>query len=78
MKIFQPIAIINMLLVVLALGSPGSLRAEPVTILSEESPQSDRYHFAIATLIRERNRVMDAIDQSIQVLATIFDPTGGE
>ena len=50
----------------------------PVAILSEESPQSDRYHFAIATLIRERNRVLDAIDQSIQVLVTISSPTGRE
>jgi aminopeptidase YwaD len=50
----------------------------PVSILSEESPQSDRYRFAIATLIRERNRVLDAIDQSIQILSTISNPTGRE
>jgi hypothetical protein len=32
----------------------------------------------MATLIRERNRVLDAIDQSIRILAAISDTTGRE
>jgi Iap family predicted aminopeptidase len=34
----------------------------PVEILASEGPHSDRYRFAEASLIRERNRLLEAID----------------
>jgi hypothetical protein len=36
-----------------------------VSTLATEPPDSDRYRFAEAALIRERNRLIDALDQSI-------------
>ena len=33
----------------------------PVTILAEEDPASDRYLFAETTLVRERNRLLEAL-----------------
>ncbi|MCH7992154.1 MAG: hypothetical protein IIC35_07035, partial [Gemmatimonadetes bacterium] len=33
----------------------------PVTILAEEDPSSDRYLFAETTLVRERNRLLEAL-----------------
>jgi N-acetylated-alpha-linked acidic dipeptidase len=38
----------------------------PVTILAEEDPASDRYLFAETTLVRERNRLMEALDVAIR------------
>jgi N-acetylated-alpha-linked acidic dipeptidase len=38
---------------------------EPARILAEERPESDRYGFALAYLLRERNRVLEAIDEAI-------------
>ncbi len=38
----------------------------PVEILAEEDPSSDRYRFAEATLIRERNRLLEALDAAIE------------
>jgi N-acetylated-alpha-linked acidic dipeptidase len=38
----------------------------PVEILARESPGTDRYRFAETTLIRERNRLLEALDQSIR------------
>lgn len=37
----------------------------PVTILAEEDPSSARYLFAETTLVRERNRLMEALDESL-------------
>jgi len=37
----------------------------PVTILAEEDPSSDRYLFAETTLVRERNRLMEALATAI-------------
>ncbi|MCZ6915870.1 MAG: M28 family metallopeptidase [Gemmatimonadetes bacterium] len=37
----------------------------PMIILATEDPSSDRYRFAYTTLIRERNRLIEAIDQAI-------------
>lgn len=37
----------------------------PVTILAEEAPTSDRYLFAETTLVRERNRLLEALDRAI-------------
>lgn len=37
----------------------------PVTILAEEDPSSARYLFAETTLVRERNRLMEALDQAL-------------
>lgn len=36
----------------------------PVTILAEEDPSSARYLFAETTLVRERNRLLEALDES--------------
>ncbi len=37
----------------------------PVTILAEEDPASDRYLFAETTLVRERNRLLEALALSL-------------
>jgi hypothetical protein len=37
---------------------------QPAGILAEEDPESDRYGFALSTLLRERNRVLEAIDEA--------------
>ncbi len=39
---------------------------EPARILADEDPASDRYRFAMAQLVRERNRVLEALDEAIQ------------
>ena len=49
----------------------------PMIILATEDPSSDRYRFAYTTLIRERNRLIEAIDQAIaeaQLLLAAFAP----
>ena len=33
-------------------------------VLAEEDPASNRYRFAEVTLIRERNRLLEALDQA--------------
>jgi hypothetical protein len=38
----------------------------PVEILASENPASDRYRFAQTSLIRERNRLVEAIDVAIE------------
>ncbi len=38
----------------------------PVTILAEEDPSSDRYLFAETTLVRERNRLLEALDRALE------------
>jgi Iap family predicted aminopeptidase len=38
----------------------------PVEILANENPASDRYRFAETSLIRERNRLLEAIDVAIE------------
>ena len=38
----------------------------PVQILVSEDPNSDRFGFAFATLVRERNRLLEALARSIQ------------
>lgn len=37
---------------------------EPARVLAAEDPSSDRYGFAMAQLVRERNRVLEAIDEA--------------
>ena len=39
---------------------------EPASILATEDPASDRYGFALAYLLRERNRVLEATSEAIQ------------
>ena len=34
----------------------------PLQILTDESPESDRYQFALTSLTRERNRLLEALD----------------
>jgi aminopeptidase YwaD len=41
---------------------------EPARILAEETPDSDRYGFALAQLIRERNRILEAIAESMHAV----------
>jgi len=38
---------------------------EPARVLAEERPESDRYGFALAYLLRERNRILESIDEAI-------------
>ncbi len=38
----------------------------PVRILASEDPNSDRFGFAYATLVRERNRLLEALARSIE------------
>ena len=45
---------------------PGLLPGlNPITILTSESPDSDRYRFAHTTLVRENNRIMEAIETAM-------------
>jgi hypothetical protein len=37
----------------------------PVTILAEEDPASERYLFAETTLVREKNRLLEALDTAL-------------
>ena len=47
--------------------TPGLLPGlAPVAILAEEDPASDRYLFAETTLVRERNRLLEAIDLAMR------------
>ncbi len=48
---------------------------EPARILAEERPDSDRYGFALAYLLRERNRILESIDEAI-VEAQRVSPRG--
>ena len=41
----------------------------PVTILAVEPPESDRHLFAETTLVRERNRLAEALDRSLAAAA---------
>lgn len=38
---------------------------EPAAALAEEEPGSDRYAFAAASLLREQNRILEALDEAI-------------
>ena len=38
----------------------------PAAILASEDPSTDRYRFAHATLVRERNRLLEALDLAIE------------
>ncbi len=38
----------------------------PVAILASEDPSTDRYRFAYATLVRERNRLLEALELAIE------------
>lgn len=48
----------------------------PVTILAEEDPSSARYLFAETTLVRERNRLMEALDESLTRAERLRDMVG--
>lgn len=43
----------------------------PLGTLSAADPASDRYGFALATLVRERNRLVDALDEAIAAAAAL-------
>lgn len=49
---------------------------EPASVLAEEDPSSDRYRFALAYLVRERNRVTEALDEAVAATARFFDLQG--
>ena len=50
---------------------------EPARILAEEDPASDRYRFAMAQLLRERNRVLEAIDEATRAATDLIERSGG-
>ena len=45
----------------------------PMAILATEDPASDRYRFAYATLVRERNRLIEALDQATGEVERLID-----
>ncbi len=49
----------------------------PVTILAEEDPSSDRYLFAETTLVRERNRLLEALALSLRETVALSARLGG-
>ena len=48
----------------------------PVTILAEEDPGSDRYLFAETTLVRERNRLLEALDVATEEAGRLLERLG--
>lgn len=48
----------------------------PTRILAEEAPGSERYRLAMATLVRERNRLMEAIAESNRRVAALLASLG--
>lgn len=56
-------------------GVDGSLLPglSPVTILASEDPASDRYRFALTTLVRERNRLLEALDTALEEAQRVED-----
>lgn len=49
---------------------------EPARVLAEEDPGSDRYGFALSYLQRERNRVLEALDEAILAGTRFLDLQG--
>ncbi len=49
----------------------------PVTVLAETGPGTDRHRFALATLIRERNRLLEALDSSMEAARRLRDRLAG-
>ena len=49
----------------------------PVEIVAREDPTSDRYHFAEVTMVRERNRLLEALDQAIEEAERLRARLGG-
>jgi len=50
---------------------------EPARILAEEAPATDRYGFAMAQLLRERNRILEAIDQATRAATDLTERRAG-
>ena len=50
---------------------------EPARILAEEDPSSDRYRFAMAQLLRERNRILEAIDEATRAATDLIERGAG-
>ena len=50
---------------------------EPASILAGETPSSDRYGFAMAQLVRERNRILEAIDEATRVATDLIERRSG-
>ena len=48
----------------------------PVQILASEDPNSDRFGFAHATLVRERNRLLEALARSIDEMSSLAEALG--
>jgi Iap family predicted aminopeptidase len=46
---------------------------EPASILAGETPSSDRYGFAMAQLVRERNRILEAIDEATRAATDLIE-----
>lgn len=49
----------------------------PSTILAEADPESDRYRFAHTSLVRERNRLLEALDRAIRQARALSDRLQG-
>ncbi|HSG07175.1 MAG TPA: M28 family peptidase [Longimicrobiales bacterium] len=49
---------------------------EPASILAMEDPTSDRYRFAQAYLQRERNRVLEGVNESVAAAGRFLDQQG--
>ena len=50
---------------------------EPASILAEEAASSDRYGFAMAQLVRERNRILEAIDEATHAATDLIERRSG-
>jgi len=50
---------------------------EPARILAEENASSDRYRFAMAQLLRERNRILEAIDEAARAATHLIERRAG-
>ena len=50
---------------------------EPARILADEDPATDRYRFAMAQLLRERNRILEAIDEATRAAMDLIERSAG-
>jgi Iap family predicted aminopeptidase len=49
---------------------------EAASVLATENPDSDRYRFAMATLVRERNRVLESVDEAMSAAVAFINLQG--
>ena len=60
----------------LAVTTPAVPVLEPIDALTDAAPGSDRYHFLQTRLIRERNKVVHALSEAVDVVDAALGKLG--